>query len=175
MNYKVIFLDRDGVINEDLGYVHKSKDFIFIEGVFSSLKRLQSLGYKFIVVTNQSGIGRNFFSVQDYRDLDNWMILRFKENGIDILDTFFCPHTPLDKCKCRKPKPGLFNQAIEKYNIDIDSSWMIGDSERDIVAANRIGIRNSILVRSGHEINEKNSSAKFVIDSINNVNEIINF
>jgi len=172
MEHKVFFLDRDGVINQEVNYLFKIKDFIFISGVFKSLNYLSSLGFKFIIVSNQSGISRGFYSERDFVKLNKWMIAQFKKNNIEILDVFICPHSPEDNCSCRKPRIGLFEKALNKYSINISNSWMIGDSERDITAAMAAGITNTIMVRSGHKIDEKNTKAKYIINSINNINEI---
>ena len=170
---KVIFLDRDGVINEETGYTYKIQDFKFIEGVFDSLNTLKKIGYEFIVVSNQSGISRKMYTLSEFHILNEWMLKTFNLNEINITDVFICPHGPDDNCGCRKPKAGLFYKAFQKYDINLDSSWMIGDSERDIIAANTAGIINTILVRSGHEINEDTTKAKFIIDSVKNLDQII--
>ena len=94
------------------------------------------------------------------------MLGKFRQKGVRLLDVFFCPHEPDDNCYCRKPKPGLFIDAKEKYDIDMNKSWMIGDKAADIEAANNAGINKTILVRSGHEINEKKTLATYVCDSI---------
>ena len=166
MPIKTIFLDRDGVINKENNYLYKIEDFEFISGVFESCLFFQDLDYQIIIVSNQSGIARGFFTETDYHLLTKWIIMQFKENGISILDTYYCPHFPESSCNCRKPKPGMFNMAIEQHNIDPHMSWMIGDKETDIEAANLAGIKNTILVRSGHSIDEAKSNAKFIIDSI---------
>jgi D-glycero-D-manno-heptose 1,7-bisphosphate phosphatase len=101
------------------------------------------------------------------------MLSKFMENDINILDVFHCPHLSDLNCSCRKPKPGMFFDAQNKHNINMKESWMIGDSERDISAANSAGIKHTILVRSGHKINEGNSSAMFFLDSINQANQFI--
>lgn len=173
MTIKTIFLDRDGVINKDKNYLYEISGFEFIEGVFSACKYLATLEYKIIVITNQSGIGRGYFSENDFELINTWMIDKFKNNGVEILDVFYCPHSPNLRCDCRKPNPGMFFDAITKYNIDAASSWMIGDSERDITAANLAGIKNTILVRSGHCIDENHSKASYILDSIKDINEII--
>ena len=170
---KVIFLDRDGVINEEVGYLHKIEDFKFIDGIFESLNKLHGLGYQFIIVTNQSGIGRGFFSKEDYILLDSWMKKEFEKNGVKILHSVFCPHTPSENCNCRKPKPGMFEECFKLFQISIEDSWMIGDSERDIEAAIKAGIRKNILVRSGHPISETTTKASIVIDSIRDLAKII--
>jgi len=89
---KVIFLDRDGVINKEVGYLHHIKDFEFIDGVFSACQYFQKIGYSIIIVTNQSGIARGYYEEKDFHTLTQWMIKEFSNNNIDILDVFFCPH-----------------------------------------------------------------------------------
>jgi len=173
MSIKVVFIDRDGVINEEIGYLHKIKDFKFIDGVIDSCKYFLSLNYKIIIVTNQSGIARGLYKEDDFHILNDWMLDQFQHEGVSILDVFFCPHGPDDDCYCRKPKPGLFVNAKEKFDIDMKKSWMIGDKESDIEAANSAGISQTILVRSGHKINEKRSNSKYLIDSINLASQII--
>jgi len=174
MGIKVIFFDRDGVINEEIGYLHKSEDFIFIDKNFISFHYLKNLGYSFIIVSNQSGIGRGKYSINDYFSLNSWMLKEFQKNNIDILDTFFCPHAPENNCSCRKPKTGMFDEAMKKYPIDKENSWMVGDKETDIIAAQKFGIKNTILVRSGHAIKEESSSAKHIMDSILDIDSIVN-
>jgi len=173
MSTKTIFLDRDGVINHEVGYLHKIEDFKFIEGVFDSCLYFQSLGYQIIIVTNQSGIDRGYYDEGDFHIVNNWMLEQFNNKDIEILDVFYCPHGPESNCDCRKPKPGMFNQARDKHNIDMGDSWMIGDKEADITAANAAGIENTVLVKSGHAIDERNSNAKFILDSINQVKTAI--
>jgi len=173
MTIKTIFLDRDGVINKEVEYLFRISDFEFIDGIFDACLYFQKLGYKIIIVTNQSGIARGYYYESDYRKLTEWMLGQFKENGINILDTFFCPHGPDSLCECRKPKPGMLIDALYRYNISMKDSWMIGDSERDMKAANAAGISNTVLVRSGHLVDESNSSSKFTIDSIKQSKEVI--
>ena len=163
---KAIFLDRDGVINKEIGYLHKTKDFKFIDGVFEACNYFQKKGYLIIIVTNQSGIGRGYYNEEDFHILNNWMNKQFSNNGIDITDIFYCPHVPDDDCNCRKPKPGLIQDALQKHSIDIARSWMIGDKESDITAGNLAGISNTFLVKTGHEIDELKTNAKYILKSI---------
>jgi len=173
MTIKTIFLDRDGVINKEINYLHKIEDFEFIDGVFEACQYLQSLEYKIIVITNQSGISRGLYTKNDYQIITKWMVSQFMKNNISILDTFHCPHLPDSGCNCRKPKPGMLLNAKNKYDIDMNQSWMIGDKETDITAAISSGITNTILVKSGHKINEADSRAKFIIDSIKQSSQLI--
>ena len=166
MAIKTIFLDRDGVINKEVGYLHKIENFKFINGVFSSCAHFQRLGYKIIIISNQSGISRGYFNENEYQALTSWMLKQFKKNDIIILDVYHCPHGPKSTCSCRKPKPGMLEKANRTHNIDFNNSWLIGDKETDIQAAYAAGIENTILVRSGHLINEDSSQALYIINSI---------
>ena len=138
MKNKAVFLDRDGTINLDKGYVYKIDDFELIPGVINALNILQELGYLIIIITNQSGIARGYFTEKDFKLLNSWMIDFFSKKGIIITETFYCPHFPNGKinkynreCDCRKPNLGLFERAIDKYGIDISKSISIGDKIRD--------------------------------------------
>ena len=173
LNKKAIFLDRDGVINIDVNYLYRINDFEFIEGIFEVCHHFQNLGYSIIIVTNQSGIARDLYKDEDFQVLTNWMIKEFMKNNITILDTYYCPHGPESKCNCRKPKPGMLIEAKIKHNINMKNSWMIGDKEVDIKAANDAGIKNTILVRSGHKTNEASSNAMFFLDSIKQIEQVI--
>ena len=173
MSIKTIFLDRDGVINKEINYLHKIDDFEFIDGVFEACRYLMSLNYKIIVITNQSGIARGYYTTNDFQILTNWMIAQFKKNGVNILDIFHCPHLPDSNCMCRKPMPGMLFDAQYKYDIDMQNSWLIGDKKNDIIAANRAGITNTILVKSGHKIDELDSNAKYILGSINKSHQVI--
>lgn len=173
MLQRAIFLDRDGVINKEKNYLYKIKDFEFIDGVFDACIYLSKLNYIIIVITNQSGIARGYYSENDFNNLTNWMLKEFLKHNIEIHDVFYCPHGPTSTCYCRKPQPGLFLKAKEKYNIDMENSWAIGDKENDIRAANDSGVKNTILVKSGHKIVESESNAMRIINSIKNVDQII--
>ena len=173
MSIKTIFLDRDGVINKEINYLHKIEDFEFINGVFEACQYFKNLNYKIIIITNQSGISRGYYTENDFQIITNWMIAQFKKNDINILDVFHCPHLPDSNCNCRKPMPGMLLEAKYKHNINMNNSWMIGDKEADIIAANNAGITNTILVRSGHNINKADSNAEYIIDSIEQSNEVI--
>lgn len=157
---KAIFLDRDGVINIDKSYVYKIDDFEFVEGLMKALKHFQDLGYLLIVVTNQSGIGRGYYTINDFKKLTHWMLEEFKREKIDIKKVFFCPHSPEERCECRKPQPGMIKEAAKEFDIELKNSWMIGDKESDIEAALSAGIKNTIL------IGDMDTKAKFKVKSI---------
>jgi D-glycero-D-manno-heptose 1,7-bisphosphate phosphatase len=166
MPIKAIFLDRDGVINKDVHYLNKIGDFKFIDGIFDACNDFLKLGFQIIIITNQSGIKRGYYTEADYQLITEWMLTQFENKGIKILDIFHCPHGPDSICSCRKPQPGMFLKAESKYNINMQKSWMIGDKETDITAANSAGIKNTILVRDGHLIDESGSNASYTLNSI---------
>ena len=169
--FKVAFLDRDGVINEDLNYVHKKEKFIFKKGIFKLLHTLSKENYYIIIITNQSGIDRGIFTELEYKKLTQYYLSIFKNKGIDILDVYHCPHhpdyskPPFNNCSCRKPRTGLFVTAKIKHNIDMNNSLAIGDSLRDLEAAYFSGIKKRIL------ISEKYFNSKFITHRFNNISE----
>ncbi len=150
---KVAFLDRDGVINKDTGYTHKIEGFEFIDGCIAALKTLQASGYKIIVATNQSGIGRGYYSEDNYQQLTNWYRAQLAQQGVNITDVFHCPHAPEDNCSCRKPAAGLFLQAAERYNIDFSASLMVGDKLSDLQAAKKMDVSRLVLLNK-HQVDE---------------------
>jgi D-glycero-D-manno-heptose 1,7-bisphosphate phosphatase len=172
-----VFLDRDGVINVDHGYVHDEHDFEFIEGVFEATKLLKQQGYLLVLVTNQSGIARGKFSEDRFLSLTQWMDWNFVDHGVEFDGIYYCPHHPeygqgayKQDCECRKPKPGMFISAKEFLDIDMEKSVMVGDKAEDIMAAAAAGVGTTILVRTGKPITEKGQAlAGVVLDSIADV------
>jgi len=129
---KAIFLDRDGTINVDTGYVCKKEDFEFIDGAIEGLRLLQDKGYMLIIITNQSGIGRGYFSEQEYLEFQSWINEQLANKGIMITETYYCPHVEEDGCDCRKPRVAMFEEAAKQYNIKWGDSCAIGDKMRDL-------------------------------------------
>lgn len=136
-------MDRDGTINIDKGYVHKKEDFELLPGVQDALYRFQEAGYLLIIVTNQSGIARGYFTEKEYKEFDLFVRDSLRIQGIHINDSYYCPHllggSNLQyaiECNCRKPKIGLFEKAIMEHNIDPNRSIIIGDKIRDLVLCN---------------------------------------
>lgn len=148
MKNSAIFLDRDGVINIDKNYVHKFEDFEFINNSIEGLKKIQKKGYLIFIITNQSGIGRNYYTEENYIELRKKVHKLLREKGIKIIEELYCPHHPDDKCKCRKPNPFHVNELIKKYEIDKTKSYFIGDKTSDIKTGENAGIK-TILVKTG--------------------------
>jgi len=147
---KALFLDRDGVVNVEKNYLHKIEEFELIEGIVEVCRAYQESGYLIIIVTNQSGISRGYYSEEDFAILSQWMVKYFKTLGITITHIYHCPHhESIDGvCDCRKPEPGMFISAQKEYDLDMAHSVMIGDNERDIEAAQRAGVGMNILFSS---------------------------
>ncbi len=164
MNDKYIFLDRDGVINKDNGYVHEWRDFFFIDGVIEALKILNKLNYKFVVVTNQSGIGRGLFTKEQYYKLTELYKKYLSSKGIEFVGIYHCPHAPNkieDKgCFCRKPNPGMILRASQDHRIQLSDSIMVGDKITDMIAAKNAGINKRFLLKENLELIDQNLVTK---------------
>jgi D-glycero-D-manno-heptose 1,7-bisphosphate phosphatase len=145
---KAIFLDRDGVINEDFGYVCKIKDFCFIDGVFDFCKIAQIKGYLLIVITNQAGIAKGYYTEQDYNKLTDYMLNKFEEQSINISKIYHC--SELNSYN-RKPNPGMLLQAKDEFNINLTDSILIGDKNSDIEAGINAGIANLFFLNGKYE------------------------
>ena len=149
--YSALFLDRDGVINIDYGYVHKKEDFIFNDGIFDLVSFATSKKYLVIVITNQAGIGKGLYTEKDFNELTQWMSEMFIQNGGKITKTYFCPfHEDAviekyrKKSKYRKPSPGMILKACREFNIDPKKSIIVGDQMSDIEAGIASNIGKSI-------------------------------
>ena len=163
---KVIFLDRDGVINEDYGYVGKIEDFKFIDGVFEACKSFKNLGYEIVIVTNQSGIARGYYSEDEFLKLTSYMQDEFLKKEISILKTYYCPHLPNSNCSCRKPKSGMILKALDEFDINLDNSWLIGDKLSDIECAKNANIKNRVLIDKNAKENGDFFVAKNLFDTL---------
>ena len=140
---KAAFLDRDGVINEDIGYLHKTEDFKWIKGAIEALKILKKNNFLIIIITNQSGVGRGFFSKKQVDELHTWINKQLINHKIKIDDFFFSTETPnqITKNSRRKPSPIMINEAVKKYNLDKKKCFMIGDKKTDLMTANNASIK----------------------------------
>ena len=145
MSKPAIFLDRDGVINEDTGYVSQVDDFHFLPGVIEALQLLKKKGYQLIVVTNQSGIGRGLFDMATLNAIHAKMHKQLAAVGGRIDAVFFCPHAPDDACHCRKPEPGLMEQICERYGVDAEDVVVAGNCRVHLLAGAALGARLHLL------------------------------
>mgnify|MGYP002719324495 CR=1 FL=1 len=164
---KALFLDRDGVINEDFGYIFKIEDFKFLDGIFQLLKEFKKREFLIIIITNQSGIQRGYYTTKDFEILTDYMKDEFKKRDIDIDKVYFCPH--LSGCECRKPNPGMILAAKDELGIDLSKSYLIGDKLSDIEAGKNAGVKNLFL------LNRDENSTNGDFHCIKELKEIINF
>ena len=155
---KAIFLDRDGTINIEKEYLYKICDFEFLPGVIDALQILQKAGYLLIIITNQSGIARGFYSENDFHTLNQWMTDELRRKGIFIDKVYYCPHYPEAKiekyrlaCECRKPGLGMFMQAVKEFDIDLGKSFTIGDKLRDCELCRSTACRGYLISENEEE------------------------
>ena len=148
---KALFLDRDGVINIEKHYLHKIEDFEFIPGIIEVMRQYQQEGYALVVVTNQSGIGRGYYTEEDFWKLTEWMKQTLAEQGVIIEGVYFSPYHPEKaigeyrrESDCRKPGPGMLLQAAEELELDLASSMLLGDKESDVEAGQNAGLAQTI-------------------------------
>lgn len=152
--FPAVFLDRDGTLMRDVEYCRDPKQVEIFDGVPQALRRLKDAGFRLIVITNQSGIGRGYFSESDYRAVEAEV-----QRQLPMIDaTYFCPHQPGDECACRKPKPEMILTAQREHQLDLAYSFLIGDKPLDADCGRRAGVR-TILVRTGLELPDEPSVA----------------
>ena len=170
---RALFLDRDGVINVDLGHVHTRSEFQFVPGIFDLCRAAQAEGYLLIVVTNQAGIGRGYYSEADFLALTRWMVAKFAEEGSRIARVYYCPYHPVHGVGAyrrdspeRKPEPGMLLRARADFDLDLSSSALIGDKLADMHAACAAGVGTRILVGSGSRCAEVPHGRYWVVDSL---------
>ena len=161
---KVVFLDRDGVINEypgDFEYVKSWEEFHFLPGVIGALKAINDKGYKIFIISNQAGVGKGIYSQGNLDLITHNMLRELAKDGVEIAGVYYCTHRKEDNCSCRKPKTGLLDLVIQKAKesggeIDLEKSFFIGDTIRDIQVGKAVGLK-TILVFSGKEKQENSS------------------
>jgi UDP-N-acetylmuramoyl-tripeptide--D-alanyl-D-alanine ligase len=158
---KAIFMDRDGVVNEEVSYLSNPNDFRFIEGSIEAMRILKNLGYLLIVITNQAGIARGYFTEKALEKIHQKMRRSLEENDITLDDIYYCPHHPnfTGPCECRKPQPGMILAAAKKYDIKLDQSYMVGDTLKDIETGYNAKVK-TVLVMTGYGREEVNKINK---------------
>jgi D-glycero-D-manno-heptose 1,7-bisphosphate phosphatase len=157
---RAVFIDRDGTINEEKEYLYRTDDFVFIPGAVQAIRMLNEAGFLVVVVTNQSGVARGYYSEEDVHQLHRYVSAQLEQCGARVDAWYYCPHHPAGRgsyalpCRCRKPLPGMLLEAAGRFAIDLESSIMIGDKLIDIQAGAVAGCR-SILVRTGYGYEEE--------------------
>ncbi len=167
---KAVFLDRDGTLNYDKGYIYKIEDFQFLPKAVEALKLLKDDFFLFII-TNQSGIGRGYYTMEDAHKFNNHLLNELKQEGISIKKTYICPHAPGDNCDCRKPSHKFVADAKKEYDIDLEHSWVIGDHPWDVEMGIKAGCR-TIYLLTGHgekhsgELDKHNIRPDFIAEGL---------
>lgn len=158
---KAIFLDRDGTLNIEKNYLYKKEDFEFIKGMPEAIKKWNELGYKVVVVTNQSGVARGYYTEKDVVNLHTYINDLLMESGAHIDAFYYCPHHPIYgigkykvECNCRKPNIGLFIKAIKDFDINVDKSFFFGDKESDLKAGVNLGITFYLVDGISFDVNQ---------------------
>jgi D,D-heptose 1,7-bisphosphate phosphatase len=152
MRHKAVFVDRDGTINVDGPYLSDPDKFKMYPGVGNGIKKLKESGFKIIVITNQSGIARGYFTEKDLAEIHAKMKRELKKYEVELDGIYYCPHHPDDNCNCRKPKTGLLDKAIKDHDIVVEKSYMIGDKIHDIEAGKKIGTKGILIpLRDGKD------------------------
>lgn len=176
---KALFLDRDGVINIDREYIYKIEDFIFADGIFDVLSLFQKNGYLLIIITNQSGIARGYYTENDFKILNDWMLGQFESRGIKIARVYYSIYHPelgIGEYKRddfdRKPNPGMILKAQKDFDIDLSASILVGDKESDVEAGINAGVKKIIHLKNEKYDSLKKTKAGLTIE---NIRELINF
>ena len=147
---KAVFLDRDGTINVDRGFVHRIQDFEFIPGAVDALKSLYHAGFELFIVTNQSGIALGYYKEEDVLKVHEYLFNELFSNGVCLSGILYCQHHPsVMPCNCRKPAPGMLESLISTFNVDVSRSYMVGDKFSDVEAGRRVKLRSILLDSTG--------------------------
>ncbi|PID48140.1 MAG: D-glycero-beta-D-manno-heptose-1,7-bisphosphate 7-phosphatase [Proteobacteria bacterium] len=172
---RALFLDRDGVINEEKDYLYKIKDFEFIDGVFEACQYFQKKGYMIFIITNQSGIARGIYTEYDYKTLTDWMLKEFLKKSIAITKVYHCPHHPdiTGFCLCRKPQPKMIIDAQKEFNLDLKKSILVGDKMSDINAGLSAGISHNYLIETGHPIAKNNNRNVVILKNLTYLKKVV--
>ena len=142
---RAVFLDRDGVINKDIGYLHEPEKFELLPKATEGLKLMQEVGYRLVVITNQPGIGLGYYTKEDFFKVNKEMLKQLSSHNILIDKIYFCPHSKSEKCSCRKPSIGLIERSREELNLDLKKSFVIGDKSSDILAGKKAGMKTILI------------------------------
>ena len=174
-----VFLDRDGTLNKEVNYLHKVENFEWVPGAPEAVKRLNELGVPVLVVTNQSGVARGYFEEEDVEQLHAFMEEELGKIGATIDAFYYCPYHPNREVEeyralshCRKPNPGMFEEAIREWSVDPARSFVVGDKHSDLLPGNELGM-TTFLVRTGHDVPEGNAVHDHRVDGVSAAVDVI--
>ena len=176
---KAFFLDKDGTLTKYVIYGNPAKareileDEIIFDKIVDGLKYIQEKGYKLIIVSNQPWVSKGIVKNKDIDELFKNLVKNLEKKGIHIDDYYFCPHSDIDNCKCRKPKSGMILDASRKHNINLNQSYIVGDGYEDILAGEKVGLKTVFVLTGGANKLIKDIESDYTLDSINSLKEII--
>lgn len=153
---KLLILDRDGVVNIDYGHVYLEKDFRFMPGIFEFIKKYQDKGYLVVIASNQAGIAKGLYTMEQYKNINYYMLEEFEKNGIRISKTYVCPHRDSDNCDCHKPKPGMILKALAEFDADPKKSVAVGDKMSDMDCYHDANIGTLYFLMGENKVEERN-------------------
>ena len=162
MGNKVVFVDRDGTINVNVEYLDDPDNFQMYPGVAEGIKLLRDKGFKIVVVTNQSGISRGFFTEETLEKIHKRMNKELLEKGATVDAIYYCPHHPEDKCNCRKPKTELFEKAIKDFDVDVNNSYIIGDRMLDIEAGSKMNLKTVLVPEKKDLVSKEMNESEYL-------------
>lgn len=176
---KALFLDRDGVVNLEKNYLYRIEDFGFVDGIFDLCRAAVQAGYCLIIVTNQAGIARGYFTEKQFHELMDWVRIQFSRQNLPLTDVFYCPHHPVHgqgeykiECECRKPQPQMLIDAARKHNLDLRESIIVGDKISDIKAGKAAHLKTTVLAGTGHAVStEDKAQADIYVDTLSQLKD----
>ena len=163
---KAVFLDRDGTIARDVHYCQRPEDFEFLPTVPEAIKLLNQNGFKIVVVTNQSGIARGYFTKETLTQIHNKMVHELAQNGAQVDAIYYCPHHPDDGCDCRKPRTALFQRAAQELDIDSGCSFVVGDMQMDIDAGKALGCKTILVATNPQGESDRTNPPDYIANSL---------
>ncbi len=161
-----VFLDRDGTINEDVGYLKDPEDVRLLDGAADAIRLLNSHGLKTIIITNQSGVARGYFTEEELQQINRKVIELLEEEGAVVDGLYYCPHHPDDGCECRKPMPGLLKRAAIELGVELEASYMVGDKTTDVLAAKSVGARGVLIAEDGEHCEDAHHVCSSLLDAV---------
>ena len=159
---KLLILDRDGVVNIEYGDIYKEEDFKFTPGIFELCQKYLKKGFKIVICSNQSGIAKGLYSIEQYKNITYYMIDEFRKKDVFIEKSYVCPHRDSDNCECHKPKPGMILKALNDFHASFKTSVAVGDKMSDIDAYHAAGLKKIYFYQAENKVEERDFEFKIV-------------
>ncbi len=161
-----VFLDRDGTINEDVGYLDDPADVKLLDGVADAIRLLNQRGLKIIIITNQSGVARGYLTEEQLQGVNRRVVELLEKQGARVDAIYYCPHHPEDGCNCRKPMPGLLERASEELHVELEGSYMVGDKHTDVLTAKSAGVKGVLVGENPEPCDDAHHVCRTLYDAV---------